>query len=302
MPSPETPPEVPDIETFKPVSSYRAMGLGFVSMRNPEGVRLDLSEAGAEAVDQNESLGPLMARMGSFIARYGKYDATMRTAACDREPCSILQVSESRQQTALWGPDRDPRFASVYRPDAAPGVIIKTYDYLRRSAGLQFYLGAWLHRQLDQADTNLKGSAQLAILQAPGRSGHRTAVMDAAPGNSLDMWLRTYPDPTEERLELKAAKAAVSAAAETAGQTIRAVAGWRGALLANDVENGGNLIIARPENVTADNLADQELTVIDQPSARFFSMPGLLAARHVPVLSRLSPEEPAIAQSPATSS
>ena len=126
--------------------------------------------------------------------------------------------------------------------------------------------------------------------------------MDAAPGKSLDMWLRTYPDTTVERLELKAARSAVAAASEAASRTIRTVAGWRGAILANDVQNGGNLIIANPEDVTADNLADQDLTVIDQPSARFYSMPGLLAARHVPVLGRLSPKEPAIVQNPAPSS
>lgn len=268
--------EAPDIETFTSVNSYRTLGLGYVAMQNDGGVRLDVSEVGAARIDQDPTIAPLLDRMGDFIARHHMYKAT--TAVPDREPGDILKVSESLRASIAWGRE-EQRLVSVYHPDAAPGVIVKAYDYHRRSAGLQFYLGDWMQSKLDRADRGVSSAAQLAILHAPGIRGHRTVVMEHIPGASLAGWLRSYRDKDA----LPVAREAADEASAIVEHKVHRALGWRGKLIANDVLNRGNIIVDEPESVTADNLADQHLTVIDQPAARRYSMPGLMLARHLPV-------------------
>ncbi|HVX48009.1 MAG TPA: hypothetical protein VHA05_01490 [Candidatus Saccharimonadales bacterium] len=288
--------EAPTIDSFEPENSYQTLGVGYVTMRSPDGVRLDLSETGVAAVDQEPELAALLTRMSEFVARHGFYRATLDIP--NREPCDMLRVSETWRESHDWG--RERRFASVYRPEQVPGVILKAHDYRRVNAGLQFYLGAWLHDQLEHAGIGITGPAQLGMMQAPGFRGHRTAIMDYVEGQPVADWSFVYRQRRDEEF-VELVKKEVSETIEAAQLKLGQALGWRGRKMINDPNGGHNLIFVGPEEPALDNLAEQELVIIDQPSARTHELPALALARFAPLLrDRSRPIKPI--ESPATSS
>lgn len=288
-------PEAPSIDSFEPERSYRSLGIGYVTMVSPDGVRLDLSENGAAAVDKDPEFAALLTRMGEFVAEHGFYKATL--AIPDREPTSMFRVSETWRESYDY--DRERRFASVYRPDRVPGVVLKAHDYRRANAGLQFYLGAWLHHQLEHAGIGITSPAQLGMMQAPGFRGHRTVIMDYVEGCPMSNWSFVYRQRQDEEF-VELVKNEVYETIEAARLKLGKALGWRGRKTIND-PNERNLILAGPDNAALDNLADQELIIIDQPSARTRELPGLAIARHAPVLRNPRRRLESI-ENPATSS
>lgn len=288
--------EAPTIDSFVPDSSYRALGVGYVTLLTPDGVRLDLSEAGVEAVDQSPETRALLTRMAAFVAEHGFFKATLDIP--DREPCDIPRVSESWIESYRWG-RKNRRLASVYHPDRVPGVILKAHDYRRVNAGLQFYLGAWLHESLKAADIGIDSPAQLGMMRAPGARGHKTVIMDHVPGRSLTHWVFTYGNSLDEEF-LGIVKNEAEEVIEATQAKLEEALDWRGRRTINDL-NGTNIMLADPEEVTLDSVAAQELTIIDQPSARTLELPGLAAARYAPLL-RARHHTASPIENPATSS
>lgn len=284
--------EAPSTETFEPVRSYRKLGLDFISLRSDDGVRLELSQAGVEAMDQNLEIAPLLDRMGAFVAEHGGYHDVDKVKAV--EPGDIHRVAEDKQTSRSYG--RNRRLASVYRHDSAPSVIVKAHDYHRRSAGFQFYLGAWLHAKLADADNGLHANAQLGLMQAPGFVGHRTVIMDYVPGENLKQWLFI-----SQSRAFDAAAIFDEVAVELVGsvrRNLRETLGWRGALATNDIGNYRNIMLTDPENVHLDNLEDQEVVLIDQPAV-YHRLPLPILTRYMPTMGGLRAEQPTSVQKPA---
>ncbi len=280
--------EAPSIETFEPVSTYRRLGVGYISLRSPEGVQLEVSEVGAARIDSDPDIAPLLARMGDFIAEHGMYKATIDIE--DREPSNIMRVAESRRESSKYGYGHI-KLASVYHPDAAPEVVVKAYDYDRISAAFQFYLGAWLHDGLARASDGVTSPAQVAMFQA-GPSGHRTAVMDYVPGKDLYNLVSLLGSGDEYEQNIAEVEKIAIATRNAVRQRIRKIMGWRGALIANDLRVLKNIIDTDPETVTPDNMLERELAVIDQPVIKKHRMAAQVLARYAPTFGNTTSLRP----------
>ena len=283
--------EAPDIETFEPVNTYRSLGVGYVSLRNPDGVRLDVSEVGAARIDSNPDTAALMGRMGAFIAEHGMYKATMDVE--DREPCGIMRVGEHPRDSRKYGYKR-VNLASVYHPDEAPGVVVKAYDFDRISAAFQFYLGSWLHDGLARASDGVSSPAQLAMFRA-SPTGHRTAVMDYVPGKDLYDLVHSLGCSDEYEQNIPEVEKIAVATSQAVRQRIRKIMGWRGSLMANDLRVLKNIIDTDPETVTPGNMLERELVVIDQPVIKKHRVAAQLLARYAPVFGSTASIRPDLA-------
>lgn len=285
--------EAPDIESFKPIGTYQALGLGFVALENGDGVRLDMSQAGVEQTDQDPDLSPLLTRMGVRIGEHGHYRATIDVPGAERG--RIMKVGEPKSKMKKLG-YRTGDLASVYHHDSAPGAVIKAYDHAYMSAGFQFYLGAWLHNSLAKADDGLSSAAQFAWLRA-ARFGHRTVVMDYVPGKNLSDVAVSLGTDENYRQQISEIDQIAFQTGKAAKKKLARSLGWRGTLIANDLKNIRNLFVSDPEAVTPDNLLDQELTIIDQPYSPKYKLPGLVLARYLPTPRPARQPEPALASS-----
>jgi hypothetical protein len=274
--------EAPEIDTFEPVRAYRTLGLGFVTLRSEDGVRLDVSEAGAERIAADPDIAPLLARMGEFIAEHGGYRPVDEIK--EAEPSSILRVGESMKDTRRYGYGT-VRLSSVYRPDSAPGAIVKAYDYDRVSSGFQFYLGTWMHGRLATASNGLRSAAQLAMFSGVGsRLGHRTTVMEYVAGE--DLFTLSSMMRSGQNYEWDEVERSVSSTRAAIIQKVRDITGWRGRLAANDLRNLKNIIAIDPEAVTLGNMPENEFVIIDQPVIRKLNLPAQLLARYAPHVGR----------------
>lgn len=275
--------DAPSIESFSPVKTYQAIGVDYIRLRNDDGVTLDLSETGVLETDQNPEIAALLARMGNFIAEHDGYRSARAVSAV--EPGSIPLVAERRSSY------HRSRLASVYHHDSAPTAIIKAYDYDRKTAAPQFYLGSWLHAELQQADDGLYSAPQFAKFTAAAvLRGHQTVVMGYIPGENLGLW--AFSRKNAEMHEVSEVEAAVNALREQIRQKVQAILGWRGTAIANDLCVRGNIILSKPDAALPDIL-DQNVTIIDQPAVRKYSFPKLALARYMPVIRTTPKAAPA---------
>ena len=265
--------DTPAIESFTPMKAYRATGQEYLRLQHDSGVTLDLSESGVLEVDQNPQMAALLERMGDFIAEHNGYRDDRAVSAA--EPGGIPSVAERRSSYHRW------RLASVYHHDSAPGAIIKAYDYDRKSAASQFYLGNWMYAGLEQADDGVYSAPQFAKFTAAAAfRPHQTVVMGYVPGEDLGTW--AFSRRNAVMYEVSEVETAVRAVRSQIRQKIQTVLGWRGSTIINDLEARGNVILSKPD-ASLPEILDQDITIIDQPAVHRYGLPKILLARHMPV-------------------
>lgn len=258
----------PELSGFQPLHTYYVRSIGHMCLEHESGIRLELSADGLAAAE-HPGLRAVLAEMSTFIAEHGGYDKPELVLSNQ----AVQGVTLSRPRPNDDSPSELPsgvatdeernkslHLHSVYHSLVAPEHIIKAYDGGPKLAGVQFYIGSWLHKKLADANGGVYFPRQLALLTAPG--GHRSIIMEHIEGECLyDISKRLHDD--------KHLGSATSYYVNSIRDHIRRVAylvlGERGVLTMNDLRNTENIIINTSEPIDPEQPLDRRIAVIDQP-------------------------------------
>lgn len=242
------------LDGFSPIKSYRLFGVDCLSLENEDGVSVELTEKGVDAVDRSADIGDLIGRMSEFITQHNGYIGTERITKA--EPSKVLMFGSNLP--TYRGAEH---LSSVYHPEAAKNVIVKAYDYERYAAPAQFYWGAWLHDKLEEYEGQLSSPKQIALLRSPDDM-HRTAIMEYMRGVSLADLMRALISTQSHTMEEM--DTIINDVISRTRRDAKWIAGTPGKSIINDIHTS-NVIL--PEDVMDDpeSACEGRIGLIDQP-------------------------------------
>ncbi len=249
----------PDLEGFKPVKDYEALGQPLTVLRGPDNLALTLSQDGKNKVAYEPGFAHELLQLADFIVRHGGL-----------QPAEVVNKSTlpiELVRPACIAPSYNKyHTSSLYK---SGGLMFKAFDLDKRrkvEGKVQFETMNALRGAIDQSphDPGLTSPRQYAKFKS-SRSGHETIVMDRLPGKTLGWALRPLGSTRsmEETIALK------DEVLETIALRLDDVVGRSWPKSLNDVtqRHTGNILVDDTTvELNHDTIEQTTFGLIDQPA------------------------------------